>query len=56
MKYSYTYIASQIQEVCVGGGGHYQPPVHNKIGGYFLKNKKMQNVLKRKNMYLEGSF
>ena len=36
------------------GRGWVQPPVRNLIGFFFLKEKKMQNVLKRKNMNLEG--
>ena len=38
------------------GGGEDQPPVRNYIGDFFLKEKMMHNVLKRKNMYLEVIF
>ena len=40
----------------VNGGGEDQPPVRNYIGDFFLKEKMMHNVLKRKNMYLEVIF
>ena len=35
-------------------GGRGQPPVRNSRCFFFFKEKKMQNVLKHKNMYLEG--
>ena len=37
-----------------GGGG--QPPVRNQIMLFFRKEKKMQNVLKRKNGILMKDF
>ena len=37
-----------------GGGG--STPLATEIGVFFIEEKKMQNVLKRKNMYFEGYF